>query len=230
MSSEAMLELTTKAESIDPASIGLQSGPYTDLTPVDIRAIEQQVRILTAAQALLQVINTTPSGLVLRDPYVQYDFLSPASGGIKITSGDWRQPAVDGSSSLFYSTATGDITAAPVSVYITGFTSKYNMKVITIYGFEVVGTGNDRGGKCICINTILLKRGNVKLIDIIDIQGLSTGSPPRKILRTPVMYKAADDGNVLFTPDYATPADANKFDRIKPICVVCESLGASQTG
>lgn len=226
-----MLELTTKAESIDPASIGLQSGPYTDLTPVDIRAIEQQVRILTAAQALLQVINTTPSGLVLRDPYVQYDFLSPASGGIKITSADWRQPAVDGTSTLNYATATGDITGSGVvSVYITGFTSKYNMKVITIYGFEVVGTGNARGGKCICINAILLKRGNVKLIDIIDIQGLSTASPPRKILRTPVMYKAADDGNILFSPDYATPADANKFDRIKPVAVVCESLGASQTG
>jgi hypothetical protein len=226
MSSEAMLELTTKAESIDPAAIGLQSGPYVTVTDVDTRAVEQQVRILTAAQALLQVINTTPAGLVLRDPYVQYDFLDGA--GTVITASDWRQPWYN-ATTAYFSTTTGAIADA-VSVYTTGFNSKYTMKIITFWGFELAGVGNERPHSSIVSNGVMFKRGNVKLIDIIDTQGIDIRDPPRLVLRTPIMYKAADDGNVLWIPDQVTAGNANKFDTIKPLVVVCESLGASQTG
>lgn len=160
----------------------------------------------------------------MRDIYPQYDFLDGT--GAAITSEDWRQPVGTGN----FATATGDVKLSSVTVYTTGLLSKYNLKVILLYGFELVKVGNNRGFSSTVSNTIQLKRGNVKLIDIIDIQSIDTRDPPILILRTPIMYKAADEGNILFTPDAATPADANKFDKIKIIGVVCEPLGASQTG
>lgn len=222
-----MLELTTKAESLDPSSIGLQSGTYPALTEVDIRAIDQQVRILTAAQALLQVINTTPGGLVLRDIYVQYDFVDGV--GTKITNNDWRQPW-SGAATPNFTTNTGDFENSSVTVYKTSITSDYNRKVITIYGFELVNVGNARSYKSLASNSILFKRGNVKLIDIIDMQSIDTRSPPMLILRTPIMYKAADVANILHTPNGRDTADVNKFDVIKYVGITCETLGSSQTG
>lgn len=227
MSSEAMLELTTKAESIDPSAIGLQSGPYPELTEVDIRAIDQQVRILTAAQALLQVINTTAGGLVLRDLYQQYDLLDGA--GTIITNNDWRQPW-SGAGTANFATATGNVKNDSVSVYTTGFTSHYNRKIITVFYFELVGVGNCRANKQTVTTTVQFKRGNVKLIDIIDIQSIDNRNPPLLVLRTPVMYKAADDLNILMTPDQETAADANKFEKIKFGAIVAETLGSSMTG
>jgi len=190
---------------------------------VDIRAIEQQVRMLCAAQALLQVLNTVPAGLVLRDIYPQYDLLTGA--GAAITSEDWRQPANSGN----WSKTSGSIDD-PESVYKSGLTSKYNLKVMLYYGFELVGVGNFRSSKTICCNSVIFKRGNVKLIDIIDVQSLDTRDPPILIQRTPVMYKAADDLHIQIAPDSAHLADANKFDTIKFIGVTCEPLGQSQTG
>jgi|SRR6476469_4158581 len=222
-STEAQNDLMMKAETIDPASIGLQTGPYTALLPVDIRAIEQQLRIITAAQALMQVINTSPAGLVLRDIYVQYDLLDGA--GAVITSGDWRQPVTGN-----FATATGNIKADGVTVYTTGINSRFTMKVLTFYGVELVMVGNLRGHKASVSNALQFKRGIVKLIDIIDIQSIDNRDPPMLIFRAPIMYKASDDGNIIMVPDAATPADANKIDHIKFIAVVCESLGASQTG
>lgn len=227
MSSEAMMELTNKAESIDPSSIGLQSGTYPALTEVDVRAIDQQVRILTAAQALLQVINTTPGGLVLRDIYVQYDFVDGA--GVKITNNDWRQPWA-GAGTPNYSTETGNFEADAATVYKTSITSDYNRKVVTIYGFEIVNVGNARGYKALASNAILFKRGNVKLIDIIDLQSIDTRDPPMLILRTPIMYKAADVANIMHSPNGRDTADANKFDTLKYVGITCETLGSSQTG
>jgi hypothetical protein len=223
MSAEAILELVNTAEQIDPADIGLQAGSYTALEAVDIRAIEQQVRLLAVAQALLQVINTNVSGLVARDIYQQYDLLD--GSGTILTNNDWRQP-VSGN----YATAAANLKAANELVYTTGFNSHYNRKIIIFFGEEVVNVGNFRGVNPVTSNALILKRGNVKLIDIIDHQSLSTRNPPFQLWRTPIMYKAADEANLIYVPDSRLAAGANKFDTIKLLACVVETLGSSQTG
>jgi hypothetical protein len=223
MSAEAIMELTTTAEQIDPADLGLHAGAYTALESVDMRAIEQQVMLLAVAQALLQVINTNVSGLVARDVWQQYDLLNGA--GAVIASNDWRQPVTGN-----YSTNAADLKAANELVYTTGFLSHYNRKIIIFFAEEVVNVGINRGINPVTSNAMILKRGNVKLIDIIDHQSLSTRNPPMEFWRTPIMYKAADEANIVFVPDSRLAAGANKFDTIKLKGVLVETLGSSQTG
>lgn len=223
MSAEAILELVQTAEQIDPADIGLQAGSYTALEAVDVRAIEQQVRLLAVAQALLQVINTNVAGLVARDIYQQYDLLD--STFTAITNNDWRQPLTGN-----YSTATANIKTSGDLVYTTGLNSHYNRKIIIFFGEEIVNVGNFRGVNPVNSNSLIMKRGNVKLIDIIDHQSIGTRQPPYEIWRTPIMFKAADEANLLYVPDSRLAVGANKFDTLKPKAVVVETLGSSQTG
>lgn len=233
MSAEAILELTNTAEQIDPSDLGLHAGSYTALESVDIRAIEQQVMLLAVAQALLQVINTNVSGLVARDGYPQYDLLTGTAGGDTaydaIISNDWRQP-VAAAATPYYGSAAADLKAANELVYTTGFNSHYNRKVLIFWAEEVVNVGNFRGINPVCSNALIMKRGNVKLIDIIDHQSLGTRNPPIEVWRTPIMFKAADEANIFFVPDARAASTANKFDTIKLKCVVVETLGSSQTG
>ena len=228
MSAEAILELTNTAEQIDPADLGLHAGAYTALESVDIRAIEQQVMLLAVAQALLQVINTNVSGLVARDIYQQYDLLDLV--GAAYTNNDWFQPLVGPATKSFYATAAADLKAANTLVYTTGFLSHYNRKILVLFGEEIVNVGNSRGTAIVASNAMILKRGNVKLIDIIDHQSISSRQPPYEIWRTPIMFKAADEANIVMVPDSRAASNANKFDTIKLKAVCVETLGSSQTG
>ena len=228
MSAEAILELTNTAEQIDPADLGLHAGAYTALESVDIRAIEQQVMLLAVAQALLQVINTNVSGLVARDIYQQYDLLDAV--GAAFTINDWYQPIVAPATKGNYSTAAANLKAANELVYTTGFLSHYNRKVLVLFGEEIVNVGNYRSSSIVSSNAMILKRGNVKLIDIIDHQSISSRQPPYEIWRTPIMFKAADEANIVMVPDSRAAVNANKFDTIKFKAVCVETLGSSQTG
>lgn len=184
--------------------------------------------LLAVAQALLQVINTNVSGLVARDIYQQYDLLDAV--GAAYTNNDWYQPLVAPATKGNYSTAAANLKAANELVYTTGFLSHYNRKVLVLFGEEIVYVGNSRGNAIVSSNAMILKRGNVKLIDIIDHQSISSRQPPYEIWRTPIMFKAADEANIVMVPDSRSPVNANKFDTIKLKAVCVETLGSSQTG
>jgi hypothetical protein len=73
-------------------------------------------------------------------------------------------------------------------------------------------------------------RKGTKLIDRWYIEQLNSAPESFCAAVTPVMFKKDDSGEIRIFPDKLTPNDANKFDRLQILGVVCEALGVNTMG
>lgn len=217
-----MIKLQAMKETIDPGRLGLISGPYTSITELDVRAYIDAVIRYAAAQALIDQISNVQGGIVVRDIMPDKDLLD--GSGTAITSRDWRQPV-----SSNYTTVTG-AAASAVSVYTTSRTSNNDRKVLIICGLKNVGSGPSREAAILSTNSMILKRSDVKTIDIWQIECLETANNQEIYGIVPVIFKRGDDANILFVPNAKVPVSASKIDRLQIIGKIAEALGANVTG
>jgi hypothetical protein len=243
--SQAMINLQARKETIDTSKIGLMSGVYARMTDIDVRALEDAVSRFVAAQALIDNVANVEGSLVVRDIFPDLDLLDGYINiNSPINSRDWRQPAQ-------YSAATGSVAntnayynvsaqtspgTAPGSVgnaliiYTTSRNSNNDRKVLGFYGIALVAVGPYRDYPTLNSNSIIFRRTSVKIIDQIPIQRLETELTMRLYFKTPVLYKRADDANILFVPNARTAVNASKFDQMELLGKCAEPLGSTVMG
>lgn len=205
----AMSILRRQKESIRLQDVGLMSGTYKHLTDEDIRAVEDASRRYVAAQAILDNVATHESSLVIRDMFPDKDFLDIRDRSIDIRSWKVNVGPIE------------DDTAAEFNkkiVFKTGKNCDNERKVYIIYGFQLLGKENTT-------NSIVIKRANVKIIDIIQTYDLQKKGD-KVILLTPVLYQARDNAQIEFVFNNGS----NGQVEIRPLGFIAESVGQSMVG
>ena len=196
---------------VDLHRIGLMSGVYPSIASPTIRLIQESAIKYAVAQAILDNIATRESSLVVRDLFPDIDLLD--GRGKPITNREWIQYNVRANRKC---TQPSDAQA----VYTTGKECNNERKVIIIWGFENLGHNR--------VNCIIIKRSQVKTIDVIDSSNLKftdyfTGRI--RVLKTPIMYKARDDARIEFIFDNYV-----NYTQIRPLGIVVEASGQTMLG
>lgn len=143
------------------------------------------------AQALLDGLASTEEGLAVRDILPDLDLRAPDD--VVINDRAWAQP-----SSGFYTSA--DMMSATnlggKAIYITSKNSDNDQKVLIIYGIRLVRTGPARTISRLLSSAVTFRRGQVKTIDIWQIEMLDT--VPDQVIygRTPLLYKKSDNARI----------------------------------
>lgn len=191
--SEARLKLQARKDSVDITKIGLQGGVYGGFTTIDVRSLEDAVVRYGVAQALLDGLASTEEGLAVRDILPDLDLRAPDD--VVINDRAWSQP-----SSGYY--ANADLMSATnlggKAIYITSKNSDNDQKVLIIYGLRLVRTGPARVNSRLVASSVTFRRGQVKTIDIWQIEMLDT--VPDQVIygRTPLLYKKSDNARIEF--------------------------------
>ena len=191
--SEARLKLQARKDSVDITKIGLQGGVYGGFTTIDVRSLEDAVVRYGVAQALLDGLASTEEGLAVRDIFPDLDLRAPDD--VVINDRAWHQP-----SSGYYVAADmmSATNLAAKAIYITSKNSDNDQKVLIIYGVRQVRTGPGRVNSRLITDAITFRRGQVKTIDIWQIEMLDT-TPDQVIYgRTPLLYKKSDNARIEF--------------------------------
>ena len=217
-----MMKLHARKEAIDIGRLGLQSGVHHGLTALDIRSLEDTVIRYAVAQAILDNINQTEGGLVVRDILVEKDLLDGA--GTAITSRDWRQPVAGN-----FASATG-APATKEAVYTTGTNSRNDRKIYSFYGLQLVGVGPYRSSSVLKTNSIIWSRKDVKTIDIWPIETLDSSETNRLFGKTPLLFKRNDDLQIEMVPNAAVAVSSSKFERMAFLAKIVESHGSTVVG
>lgn len=136
---------------------------------------------------------STEEGLAVRDILPDLDLRAPDD--VVINDRAWHQP-----SSGYYVAADmmSATNLAAKAVYITSKNSDNDQKVLIIYGVRQVRTGPGRVNSRLITDAITFRRGQVKTIDIWQIEMLDT-TPDQVIYgRTPLLYKKSDNARIEF--------------------------------
>ena len=203
--------LKRQKDNINLNRVGLMSGVYPQVTSPTLRAIQEAATKYAVAQAILDNIATVESSLAVRDLFPDIDLLD--GRGKPITKREWIQ----------YNNRANRKCNTPAdaqAVYQTGKECNNERKVIIIWGFENLGYNK--------VNSIIMKRSQVKVIDVIDTSNLKftdyfTGRI--RVLKTPILYKARDDARIEFIFDNYV-----NYTQIRPLAIVVESLGQTMIG
>ena len=218
--------LWSKKQTIDLGRVGHLSGLHPALTSLDMRTLHDTMSAFAVAQGMLQGIGggQTESALTVRTLNPNLDLSDSQATPAAITSSQWRQPYTGN-----YTTATG-ADADIVTIYNTDRTSKNDQKVIIIYGLRAVGVGNTHSATVVKSVQWQFWRKGTKLIDRWYVEQLNSAAENFVAAVTPIMFKKDDLGEIKVVPDALTPVDANKFDRLQVLGVVCEALGTNSMG
>ena len=191
--------LEREKKRVNIRNVGLISGVYHNLRSQDFRAIEESVNKYVVAQAKQDNLSNFDSGIVVRDIFPDMDLLD--GDNEVITRRQWLQ----------YNNRAGrrcTLKKDAQTVYKTGRKSDNDRKVMCLYGFENFGYNK--------VNSIIIKRADVRTIDIIDTSSLDRDFGPI-LLKTPIMFKRSDDMNIEFIFD-----DYVEVTEIKPLIRVAE--------
>jgi hypothetical protein len=82
------------------------------------------------------------------------------------------------------------------AIYITSKNSDNDQKVIIIYGIRLVRAGPARQGFASATSSVTFRRGQVKTIDIWQIEMLDTVPDSVIYGRTPLLYKKSDNARI----------------------------------
>ena len=118
-----------------------------------------------------------------------------APDDVVINDRSWSQP-----SSGFYA-ATDLMSASNLggkAIYITSKNSDNDQKVLIIYGIRLVRVGPARQGHASLASAVTFRRGQVKTIDIWQIEMLDTVPDSVIYGRTPLLYKKSDNARIEF--------------------------------
>ena len=136
---------------------------------------------------------STEEGLAVRDILPDLDLRAPDD--VVINDRSWAQP------SSGYYTATDLMSATNLggkAIYITSKNSDNDQKVIIIYGIRLVRAGPARQGFASLASAVTFRRGQVKTIDIWQIEMLDTVPDSVIYGRTPLLYKKSDNARIEF--------------------------------
>ena len=220
--------LQRQKDAVSLADVALYSGVIRALNVLDIRAVEDSATQYALAQAILNNIATHESSLVIRDIFPHLDLLTGA--GAAITRVYWRQPPIEQLNE--YATGTG-VDADAIAIYTTGKNVDYERKCYVFYGYGLSRTGPARAGSKIKSPLWKWKRGQVKVIDIHQIEHLETADPQIILFRTPILLKASDALRIEVVPNEEAQSGAapfSKVDYIIPLAKVVESVGQTVVG
>lgn len=220
MSEDAMIQLHRRKQGVDLGKLGLYSGTHVALTGLDLRTLRDTMAAFAVAQAQINVIGTTESGLTVRPIYQNLDLLT--SAGAAIASTVWRQPPTSGN----YTETDG---ATTQTVYLTDRTSKNDQKILVIFGFRAVNIGNTRTQPFLKSTQAHFWRKGTKIIDIWDYQQLNSSNESFVAAVTPIMYKKNDLAEIKIVANEDT-ADANKVDGLEVLGIIVEGLGQNVMG
>lgn len=187
------MKLQARKDSVDITKIGLQGGVYGGFTTIDVRSLEDAVVRYGVAQALLDGLASTEEGLAVRDILPDLDLRAPDD--VVINDRAWAQP-----SSGFYAVAD-QMSATNLggkAIYITSKNSDNDQKVLIIYGIRLVRTGPARQSSKLLSSAVTFRRGQVKTIDIWQIEMLDTVPDQVVYGRTPLLYKKSDNARIEF--------------------------------
>lgn len=220
MSEDAMIQLHRRKQGVDLGKLGLYSGTHVALTGLDLRTLRDTMAAFAVAQAQINVIGTTESGLTVRPIYQNLDLLT--SAGAAIASTQWRQPPNTGN----FANADG---YTPEPIYTTDRTSKNDQKIMVIFGFRAINIGNTRTQPFLKSTQAHFWRKSTKIIDIWDYQQLNSSNESFVAAVTPIMYKKNDLAEIKLIGNTDT-ADANKVEGLELLGIIVEGLGQNVMG
>lgn len=220
MGAQAKALLKMKHDEINPADIGIQGGIFVGLTPIDVRALEDNVVRFVAAQSILDGLASTPGGLAIRDILPDMD-LRDASN-VAIAKREWIQPVTGGFQS------TGQTGSVETQIYQTNKDADNTQKVICVFGIMAINGGPTDAATAINANSIVWKRSNSKTIDIWQIQVVDSIIGRTAWARTPVLFKKGDNARIDFTAKSTVSSGA--VDNIILVGKVGEPIGKSING
>lgn len=142
---------------------------------------------------MLDGLASTEEGLAVRDILPDLDLRAPDD--VVINDRSWAQP-----SSGYYA-ATDLMSATNLggkAIYITSKNSDNDQKVLIIYGIRLVRCGPARQGFASLASAVTFRRGQVKTIDIWQIEMLDTVPDSVIYGRTPLLYKKSDNARIEF--------------------------------
>ena len=222
MSEDAMIQLHRRKQGVDLGKLGLYSGTHVALTGLDLRTLRDTMAAFAVAQAQINVIGTTESGLTVRPIYQNLDLLDGTNNGATIASTQWRQPPV-----------TGNLTqtdgATTQTIYTTDRNSKNDQKILVIFGFRAINIGNTRTQPFLKSTQAHFWRKATKIIDIWDYQQLNSSNESFVAAVTPIMYKKNDLAEIKLVANTDT-ADGNKVEGLEVLGIVVEGLGQNVMG
>lgn len=222
MSEDAMIQLHRRKQGVDLGKLGLYSGTHVALTGLDLRTLRDTMAAFAVAQAQINVIGTTESGLTVRPIYQNLDLLDATNSNAVIASTQWRQPPVTGN----YSQTDGATTQA---IYTTDRNSKNDQKILVIFGFRAINIGNTRTQPFLKSTQAHFWRKGTKIIDIWDYQQLNSSNESFVAAVTPIMYKKNDLAEIKIVAN-TDAADANKVDGLEVLGIIVEGLGQNVMG
>lgn len=208
-----------KHDEINPADIGIQGGIFVGLTPIDVRALEDNVVRFVAAQSILDGLATTPGGLAIRDILPELDLRDQNNAAI--TPRNWIQPVSGG-----WTTGLGGQTES--QIYQTNKDCDNTQKVLCVFGIMAINGGPTDAATAVNANSIVWKRSNSKTIDIWHIQVVDSIIGRTCWARTPVLYKKGDNARVDFVAKSTTLSGA--VDNIILVGKVGEPIGKTING
>jgi len=219
MGAQAKTLLKMKHDEINSADIGIQGGIFIGLTPIDVRALEDNVVRFVAAQSILDGLATTPGGLAIRDILPESDLRDQNNQAI--VPRNWRQPVSGG-----WTTGLGG--ATETQIYQSNKDCDNTQKVMCVMGIKAINGGPTDAATAVNTNSIVWKRSNSKTIDIWQIETVDFGTDRTAWARTPVLYKKGDNARIDFVAKSTTVSGA--VDNIILVGKIGEPIGKTING
>lgn len=216
--------LRAAVRNVQLGDIGLVGGVTGALTTEQVRSVEELAVKVVVAQALLDGVSTTASGIAVRDLLQDKDLRDGRAGGnAAIARRDWIQPFSGGGAHTWLA---ADINAE-TEVYNTNRDSDNDRKTYCFYGVKATNIGPADQTTTIGVNSVVFKRSNIKTVDIWQIEELDS-SPFRAVYaRTPIVFKRLDDGRIDFVP---SAKGSNTSDNLMLLGKVAEGINQNVTG
>jgi hypothetical protein len=206
--SEALIKLTSQADTIDLRKVGLVS--VTKPKYISGRQMASYCRT-AAAQAIIDNISNTQSDLVIRNAIPRLDFLD--GYGADIHDKTWIQPQ----NNVEYDQSNH--TEYPI--YLTNRNVDNDRKILFVYGIL-----NMKPDKPVYATRLYFKTDGVRVHDIIDLTTLQHYNNII-FLQIPMLYRRSS--NAAISVDLGPDARGHN-DHLALLAIVAEHLGVHMNG
>jgi hypothetical protein len=193
----------------------LVGGVRPILWPDELKSLERYAINLGVQQAMLNAIATSPDGLSVRPFIPDVDFIDGNSN--TIGKREWVQP--------WSGTYTNVSAGTAVVVYQTSNATRYDRKVMVIWGLSVVNVGNQRTAGVIDTSSIIFSDTAGNTYDIWDPQRLDTSDA--LYAYAPIIYPNSRTAKIQFLPKYGA---SGAFEVIHLIGRIIEPVGDNIQG
>jgi hypothetical protein len=207
--------------------LGLVGGVTANVTVDDLKRLEGDAIRAVAAQALIDGVTSTASGLVVRDIIPDLDLRdagNQTNGDIAISIRNWVQPTSGGAAVTWLA---GEINNDRIQ-YRTTRNCDDDKKCYVYYGIKRTNVGPASTSTALGVASVTFSRANgSKIVDIWQLEELDAHPMRAVYARTPVLYKRADDQRIAMRP---LAKNSGGAEYLMFLGKVAENLGANVTG